>query len=318
MLTRCFFCSSTLPPNQVLEHFPVSDRVAYDPMRGRLWAVCPRCGRWVLAPFDSRWEALEELDRAVRDRGRLLARTDNVSLLRLGPVEVVHVGKVDLREEAWWRYGSDLARRVRRANAIARKGRFIDVAISLLLTGVPYWGWSSRDRWIERARRRAFGRNAWAERVSCERCGRSLGRTRFADRDHIHLHHAGAGVELRRGCRRCGLGVDGAGAPLAGEAGEHMLRRLLAYHNFAGGSGDQLEDATSAIRDAGSADACIRRIAEGGPRIGHLRPHLALGLEIAMHDARERTLLSSEATALDEIWREEERIAAIADGELTP
>jgi hypothetical protein len=28
-------------------------------VRGRLWAVCSSCGRWTLAPFETRWEVLE-------------------------------------------------------------------------------------------------------------------------------------------------------------------------------------------------------------------------------------------------------------------
>ncbi|MGH7504470.1 MAG: hypothetical protein ACRELX_02415, partial [Longimicrobiales bacterium] len=81
MLSRCFFCRAALPPNDVLEHFAAGNRIAYDAWRGRLWAVCPHCRRWMLAPFEARWEALEEIERAVRDRGHVLARTDNVTLL---------------------------------------------------------------------------------------------------------------------------------------------------------------------------------------------------------------------------------------------
>jgi hypothetical protein len=60
MFTRCLFCHRELPANESLERFPIGRRVAYDPARRRLWAVCPSCRRWNLAPIEERWEALEE------------------------------------------------------------------------------------------------------------------------------------------------------------------------------------------------------------------------------------------------------------------
>lgn len=62
MLPRCIFCEHAFPANSALEHFPLGDRVGFDPRRRRLWASCKRCRRWTLAPFEERWEALEELN----------------------------------------------------------------------------------------------------------------------------------------------------------------------------------------------------------------------------------------------------------------
>ena len=84
-------------------------RVAYDPGRGRLWVICSTCKRWSLTPMEDRWEALEELEKLTTDKARLLSQTDNIALLRVGPLEVVRVGKAQLTEEAWWRYGRELA-----------------------------------------------------------------------------------------------------------------------------------------------------------------------------------------------------------------
>ena len=86
-------------------------RVAYDPGRGRLWVICSTCKRWSLTPMEDRWEALEELEKLTTDKARLLSQTDNIALLRVGPLEVVRVGKAQLTEEAWWRYGRELASR---------------------------------------------------------------------------------------------------------------------------------------------------------------------------------------------------------------
>src|SRR5687768_16885916 len=118
MLARCIFCHTDLPPNQTLEHFPVGRRVAFDPARGRLWAICPACRRWNLAPIEERWEALEELERLTRDHGRLLSQTEHIALLRAEDLDVLRVGRAKLVEEAWWRYGQELQRRQTRSHLI--------------------------------------------------------------------------------------------------------------------------------------------------------------------------------------------------------
>ena len=52
MYSTCTFCYGALGTNQVLETFSVSRRVAFDPRKACLWAVCPLCARWNLAPLD--------------------------------------------------------------------------------------------------------------------------------------------------------------------------------------------------------------------------------------------------------------------------
>ena len=67
MFKSCLVCNRPFPANEELEHFPSSTRVAFDPVRGRLWAVCLGCKRWSLAPIESRWEALDELEKGLSD-----------------------------------------------------------------------------------------------------------------------------------------------------------------------------------------------------------------------------------------------------------
>src|SRR5512142_2530040 len=122
MFNRCLFCHRDLPANESLEHFPVGRRVAYDPVRGRLWAVCPACHRWNLAPIEERWEALEELEKTVKDKAKLLSQTDNIALLRAGELEIVRVGRANLTEEAWWRYGLELVKRRRTYQLLTAAG----------------------------------------------------------------------------------------------------------------------------------------------------------------------------------------------------
>src|SRR5687767_13306257 len=111
MLSRCIYCLVPLPENQTLQHLRLGRRIAFDPARGRLWAICSACRRWNLAPIEERWEALEELERLTRDRGRLLSQTDSIALFRAEDLDVIRVGKAKLVEEAWWRYGQELRRR---------------------------------------------------------------------------------------------------------------------------------------------------------------------------------------------------------------
>ena len=122
MFSRCLFCHRDLPANEALEHYPYGRRLAYDPVRGRLWAVCPACRRWNLAPIEERWEALEELEKTVKDRSRLLSQTDNIALLRAGELEIVRVGRANLTEEAWWRYGAELVKRRRMYQLLTAAG----------------------------------------------------------------------------------------------------------------------------------------------------------------------------------------------------
>jgi hypothetical protein len=82
MFSTCIFCHAALGAIEAIEHFPVGRRLAFDAARGRLWVVCPACGRWKLTPIEERWEAVEECER--RFRGTVLRRsTDQIGLARL-------------------------------------------------------------------------------------------------------------------------------------------------------------------------------------------------------------------------------------------
>ena len=63
MYSTCMFCNHSLGENQIVEHFPVGRRLAFDSDKGRLWVVCRRCERWNLSPIEERWEAIEDCER---------------------------------------------------------------------------------------------------------------------------------------------------------------------------------------------------------------------------------------------------------------
>lgn len=323
MLTTCLFCHQPFPENQTLERFVSGRRVAYDPVRGRLWAVCSSCGRWTLAPFETRWEVLEDLERLTRDRARLLAETDEIALLEMEDLEIVRVGKAGLREESWWRYGREFTARRRSANREVRKGKVRQALTTLLIAGIPIWGLTESSHFIGRARTKKFGKVAWQGEVECDRCGTALREVLFDEGGQLLLRPAPeSGVAFWYGCARCATGrgsTDGQhGHLITGVAAEHLLRRLLAHTNFAGGTEGMVREAMDVVESYPTTDDLVRQVCRRGHSLGALGEQRSLALEIAVNAEVERRLLELELEELESRWREEEEIAAIADGILTP
>ena len=115
MYSTCMFCNHSLGENQIVEHFPIGRRLAFDSDKGRLWVVCKRCERWNLSPIEERWEAIEDCERlyyGIRTR----ASSENIGLARHREgAELVRIG-IPLRPEfAAWRYGDQFGRRRKKA-----------------------------------------------------------------------------------------------------------------------------------------------------------------------------------------------------------
>lgn len=311
MQDTCLFCHQSIPRNEALEWFPVGRRVAYDAARGRLWAVCPHCARWTLAPIEARWEALEELERLTRDRARLLGSTDSIALLAAADIEVVRIGKATLREESWWRYGREFAARSRLASRLTRHGKVLQAVLTLAVAGIPWWG--SGQWWVDRDRRRRFGRHAWPVASRCDRCGMTIDGLRFDDDLRLHMDAAGEPVGLRYRCAHCRSDGAGAGHRLTGVAADHALRRYLAYRNYSGAPEHDVRSAMELVESYPSTGALVDSLATADLRIDRLTDRGALALEIAVNADVERRLLRMELADLQARWREEERIAAIAD-----
>jgi hypothetical protein len=327
MYTRCLVCTTPFEPNEELEHLPLGKRLAFDPGRGRLWAVCRACKRWSLAPIEERWEALEELEKLTRDRASLLSQTDNIALLRAGPIEIVRVGRANLSEEAWWRYGKELTTRRTRYKRLSFAG---SAAAGAVMVG----GWATGgvtlmatwfllghapDTLTDAARWLRFGSSAWRGKRTCEGCGHVFSSLAFRNRGNFGLfagEEPGA-LELACRCPSCGQYRDG-GLRLTGEDAERTLRRTLAYHHFAGASERRVSSATKLIQEAGSPQELTRIIVRDGRRLGDLQRTGAVALEIAANESAEQHLLELELAELEAHWKREEELAAIVDGELTP
>lgn len=327
MLTRCLVCSTPFAPNEALEHLPNGQRFAYDAARGRLWAVCQHCLRWNLVPFEVRWEALEELEKRATDRARLLAQTENIALLRAGRIEIVRVGRARLVEEAWWRYGRELTARRHRFKKLTLAG---SVAVGAAAVGgwmsgglgffAAWWLWGSAPGKVpDVARWLRFGGIAWRGRATCRTCGAVLSEIPFKQRDRVLLvpDSVPGALSLIGRCPSCRGGPE-SGMRLTGVAAERTARRLFAYHHFAGASERRVAQATKVIETAGSTERFTRTALGGGRRLGDLPRTYTIGLEIAANEALEQRLLQLELAELEAIWKQEEEIAAIADGELTP
>lgn len=327
MFTRCLVCQSPFDENEALEHLPRGRRVAYDPEKGRLWAVCRSCRRWSLAPIEERWEALEELEKLVTDQGRLLSQTDNIALLRAGPLEIVRVGRANLTEESWWRYGRELRRRRETHKKLTLAGSVAAGAVMAggwatggmsLIAMWFLWG-NAPQRVTEAARWLRFGSAAWRGDERCAACGHQFLDLKFRDRGHVLIVPAqdtgAASVQVR--CPRCGEHREG-GLRLQGPVAEKTLRRVLAYHHFEGASERQVRSATRLIEEAGSPADLSRIVVRGGRRLGDLQRTGGIALEIAANESSEQRLLELELAELDAHWRREEELAAIVDGELTP
>ena len=136
MYSTCLYCLEALGRNDTLEFFPVGRRLAFDPRRGRLWAVCERCGRWNLAPIEERWDAVEECERRFRSTHQRYG-TDNISLagLRDG-TELVRIGPALRPEIAAWRYGARLLRR-----STVRRNTFVRTSSALIGAGTRAARW---------------------------------------------------------------------------------------------------------------------------------------------------------------------------------
>src|SRR5574341_381620 len=110
MYHTCAFCNGKLDGDGGPSGLGVGRRLAFDEWRGRLWVICSRCARWNLTPLDDRLERIEGVARVARD-GRVLASTDQISLIRWQTYDLVQVGKPPRVELATWRYGERLRQR---------------------------------------------------------------------------------------------------------------------------------------------------------------------------------------------------------------
>ena len=327
MFTHCFVCHAPFPVGTLVEHFPLGRRIAYDPERGRLWAVCDACSGWTLAPFEGRWEALEELEKIVTTRGargaRLAGKTDNIALFKVGRSEVIRVGATDLIEEAAWRYGraAPIAAGANGPNPFAARR----LSLGEWLLGNAYLvrsGLSGKHRGTRRGDLRRwvrFGDVAWRGNRGCKVCGETIEELSFFQCRTFILRDAGEDSltpSLVRACPRCRDEEEG-GLHLEGTSAEFVLRRMLARQQINGNPPGHLRAAAHLIEMGGGAAGLGSILAKYGRYLSDLPITSAVALRVLANDAHEQRLLTLEAAAVERQWQQEEELASIIDGDLT-
>jgi len=334
MYSTCMFCNQPLGQNQVVEHFPVGRRLAFDSMKGRLWVVCRRCERWNLTPIEERWEAIEEAERIYHGI-RTRVSTDNIGLAKhMEGLELVRIGEPLRPEFAAWRYGDQFGRRRKKAILIGVGATAVvgTVAVAGLATGV-----------ISGAFMGQFGNFVNIYRngrtlIKVKEDGGAVLKLKQPDLDHAKILSAGDGsewiIEIKRGKldRRW-----------EGEEGLAMANRIIPAINRSGARKTTVQAAVREIEEAGHPIEFLKRASlNGAGHTGNLwtRPigngswkplkekHMGLiqklpgtsrlALEMALHEEQERRALQGELKALEAAWKQAEEIAAISDNLLLP
>lgn len=318
---HCAFCDHALGAGVPDAPLP-GRRHAYDPGQGRLWEICPGCHRWNPVPMALRWETLEAWERAVRDRGRILMETGELSLIRVDDGEVVRVGRPPMVLWGGWRYGAALPVAAPRRRGWIR--RLLEGLPPPPLEGYDPYGLTgpmggiagSRGpmRWlgspfVSRAQPLTLVFSAIPLARRCPSCGEPLPLDPWA-------FHTLAFVEIPRTEAPDGLGVEvpcgscGDWVVLPLDAIRPALRLGLSVLD-PGTVARPLGEAAGAGLDAvGGPQRLLEGIARIRAPLGDLeaRERVALGMAL---DAR------AEAEALRGEWRRAEEIIAILDGQLT-
>lgn len=322
LFTRCLFCMRPFPENQLFGRVPPGHRLAFDPVRVRLWSVCENCSRWSLVPIEERQDAIWHLERIVRDAADTLAHTETISLHQHDELRIVRVGRATLGEQALWRYGRVLRRRQREFDRLGSRVAAVAygaVAYVGEATGVVDLdiAWD-RSAFADIQRWRQFGWAAWQGRVRCPHCHSVLRALRYDMSWWLYPRFDAAGrLIVGVPCSRCDPWSPDDVFDIGGRQAETLLRRVLAYQHIMGAAPRQIREAEREIAAAGSSDAFVRSAASGRTSLWRLGPQRALALEIALGESAEAAQLDTDVHILEQQWRDEEALARIIDEELS-
>lgn len=335
MYSTCLFCHADLGANEVVEHFPVGRRLAFDGSKGRLWVVCRACERWNLTPLDERWEAIEECERLFRDT-RLRVSTDNIGLARVREgLELVRVGEPQRPEMAAWRYGDQFGRRRRQKMlrvglGVGAAGGVIGGALALgHVAGLALGGSAF---WI--GKQVISGAKAAYHRTTRGSPERVVARLPLPDGDLFHLklrHLPWIFVAPGTTDDRWSLSIHEPEKKRRKRARHHyafegdeafrVAGQVLPTINWEGATADQVKYATSLLEGEGTAAdffaRSIRRL-KGASRLDEIEPQRLLALEMAAHEEAERRALEGELHVLEAAWKDAEEIANISDNMFLP
>ncbi|HEY7770947.1 hypothetical protein [Longimicrobium sp.] len=323
MYRNCIFCSAALGSNKSIEHFPAGKTLAFDAAKGRLWAVCPKCARWNLAPIEARWEAIEEAEKQFRET-RLRAHSENIGLARLRDgTRLVRVGKAVPGELALWRYGAEMQRRWR--GTVVSSGLMTAMIVAGAFTGVFLWGLAYHVALLTgiihpRHDVYRFGRGALLPDdpvvIDTTRL-RQAKVVRAPDGAGMALWFPYVGTTLAQqpDGRRWWVNM---GATITGADAQAILRRGMVHFNRSGASPWRVRGALDLLSEGGAPGyletAAGRRQPLWDTAVDwRERGVRLLALEMALHEENERRAMEGELGELQAMWREAEAIAEIAD-----
>lgn len=342
MYSTCLICNQSLGTNEIVEHFPVGRRLAFDAAKGRLWVICHHCGRWNLTPLDERWEAIEECERHFR--GTLVRiSTDNIGLAKLREgLELVRIGAPLRPEFAAWRYGRNFGQRRRKTHLVAGTGVaaaalagialgptllpalsmgaisiVVFPGVTTVMGVIPMVGVLAARDYVQHDR--VIARVAHDRRILTVRAK--------------HLGSAELRVD-RSGDTHLAVQHDGGWDEFDGTAAIQTTGLLISGANRFGAPDAHVNDAVRQIERAGDATrflstAATRTSWRSGRLHSLVNTYRGLGamrlsgteqlaLEMAVHEENERRALEGELAVLAAAWKDAEEIAQIADTELTP
>jgi hypothetical protein len=324
--STCLFCKGKLGSNEVIEHFPVGNRLAFDAEKGRLWVVCTRCGRWNLSPLEERWEAVEACERLFRET-RTRAATEHIGLARLpAGLDLVRIGRPQRPEFAAWRYGDQFRSRNRRsllwagASLVALAGVWAGAAMGVAMTGTSgllVWQGVHLSRVLLHKRRPVI-------RVTTSEGKSIVVRGQHAE-DAKLLPSIGAQGWMLRVPHSSGM------VEFEGESALHAAGLVFAHRNWGGATQKQVQAAVQELERVEHPEkyfataakllqsrVIARAVEAERYDVVHLPGEASLALEMAAHEEIERQALEGELMRLEEAWREAEEIASIADTLVLP
>lgn len=340
MYSTCLFCHNDLGKNEVVEHFPIGRRLAFDGEKGRLWVVCRSCERWNLTPIEERWEAIEECERMFRET-KLRMSTEHIGLARVSEgLELVRVGDPQRPEMAAWRYGDQFGKRRRRywlltgAGIVAGGALFAGVAgygllagggSVLLNIGSTAFGSARKRRVVARVQTPDGMVNVTSEQLPHAKIIRSA--ESGWQLSLTHQVRATSGVykwyeyDPRPARHKSTVNLEPRDALRA-------LASLLPAVNGRGGTKRNVQTAVELVETAGNATKLLNTAASLAMkpgwsattqgRLSIIPLEARLALEMATHEGDERRALEGELAVLEARWKEAEEIAGISDNMFMP
>jgi hypothetical protein len=334
MYSTCMFCNQPLGENQVVEHFPVGRRLAFDSQVGRLWVVCRKCERWNLTPIEERWEAIEDCERLYHGiRTRVSSENIGMARHREG-TELVRIGEPLRPEFAAWRYGDQFGRRRKKAIMIGAGG--VAVVGTIVIAGAVT-GALSGGLLVQSGNFVNIFRNTRTLVKIRGEDGEVL-KLKAPDLEKTKIISAGEDedwiIEMKKGKKKMRW---------EGEEALQMANRILPRVNRSGARKADVQDAVQEIEVAGhpleylrmasleqageNGNLWTRTVGDGSWRpikekhmglIHKLPISSRLALEMALHEEQERRALLGELQGLKAAWKQAEEIAAISDSLLLP